>query len=292
MKRWIPFAFIIVAAVLAIVLAERQRIATKASPQAALSLAGDAEGELGHASLDLDNLSDADEIRIGDELARSYESGLHSSQQSDIEKQTEAYIQRVGDAVSAHAQRNLPFRFHYVPGASFVNGFALPGGHVFVGEGLLKLMQSEDALASVLGHEVEHIDLRHCAERVQMEARLRHLGTLGALLSLPTGVFTAGYSKTQESQADRFGIALAVAAGYSPDGLLQLMGEFERLERTLEGKSISSASPMDEATNVSVQTLEDYFRSHPPTRERKEQIEQLVRSERWPHPALRALRFK
>ena len=66
-----------------------------------------------------------------------------------------------------------------------------------------------------------------------MEARLRNLGTLGALLSLPTGVFTAGYSKTQEFQADRFGIALAVAAGYSPDGILQLMGEFERRERTL-----------------------------------------------------------
>jgi len=70
-----------------------------------LSLAGDAERELSHAPLDLDNLSVADEIRIGDELARSYESGLHSSQQSDTEKQTEAYIQRVGDAVSAHAQR-------------------------------------------------------------------------------------------------------------------------------------------------------------------------------------------
>lgn len=55
MKRWIPFAFIIVAAVLAIVLAERQRIATKASPQAMLSLAGDAERELSHAPLDLDN---------------------------------------------------------------------------------------------------------------------------------------------------------------------------------------------------------------------------------------------
>jgi predicted Zn-dependent protease len=292
MKRWTPFAFIIVAAVLAIVLAERQRIATKASPQAMLSLAGDAERELSRAPLDLDHLSDADEIRIGDELALSYESGLHSSQQSDTEKQTEAYIQRVGDAVSALAQRKLPYRFHYVPRASFVNAFALPGGHVFVGEGLLKLMQSEDALAAVLGHEVEHIDLRHCAERVQMEARLRNLGTLGALLSLPTGVFTAGYSKTQESQADRFGIALAVAAGYSPDGILQLMGEFERRERTSIGKSTSSASPMDEATNVSVQTLEDYFRSHPPTRERKEQIEQLVRSERWPHPGLRALRFK
>src|SRR5271167_4198279 len=152
MKRWIPFALIIVAAVLAIVVAERRRIATKASPQAVLSLAGDAEREISHAPLDLDNLSDADEIRIGDELVRSYESALRSNQQSDSEKQAEAYIQQVGNAVSAHAKRRLPYRFHYVPKRSFVNAFALPGGHIFVGEGLLKLMKSEDALAAVLGH--------------------------------------------------------------------------------------------------------------------------------------------
>jgi hypothetical protein len=98
----------------------------ESKPQAMLSLAGDAERELSHAPLDLDNLSDADEIRIGDELARSYESGLHSSQQSDTEKQTEAYIQRVGDAVSEHAQRKLPYRFHNVPRASFVNALPFP----------------------------------------------------------------------------------------------------------------------------------------------------------------------
>jgi len=291
MKRWIPFALIIVAAVLAIVVAERRRIATKASPQAVLSLAGDAEREISHAPLDLDNLSDADEIRIGDELVRSYESALRSNQQSDSEKQAEAYIQQVGNAVSAHAKRRLPYRFHYVPKRSFVNAFALPGGHIFVGEGLLKLMKSEDALAAVLGHEVEHIDLRHCAERVQMEGHLRDLGTLGALLSLPISVFTAGYSKTQELEADRFGTALAVSAGYSPDGIFQLMDEFERLERSA-GKSTAADSPVDEAADVSVQTLEDYFRSHPPAAERKEQIEEFVRSERWPHPTLRPLKFK
>lgn len=292
MKRWIPFTLIIVAGVLAIVLAERQRIATKASPQAVLSLTGDAERELSHAPLDLDNLSDADEIRIGDELARSYESVLRTNPQSDSEKRTEAYIQQVGDAVAAQAKRRLPYRFHYVPRASFVNAFALPGGHVFVGEGLLKLMQSEDALAAVLGHEVEHIDLRHCAARVQMEARLRDLGTLGALLSLPVGVFTAGYSKTQELEADRFGTALAVAARYSPDGILQLLSEFERLEHASTGKSTGADSPVDEAANVSIQTLEDYFRSHPPAAERKELIEEVARAERWPHPPLRPLKFR
>lgn len=185
--------------------------------------------------------------------------------------------------------RSLPYRFHYVPQASFVNAFALPGGHVFVGEGFLKLMKSEDAVAAVLGHEVEHIDLRHCAERVQTEGHLRDLGSLGALLSLPVGVFTTGYSKAQELEADRYGTALAVASNYSPAGILQLLDEFDRLERKGVKDAGSSTSPVNEAAKVSVQTIEDYFRSHPPAAERKQQIEILARSQHWSTPPLQPL---
>jgi predicted Zn-dependent protease len=36
--------------------------------------------------------------------------------------------------------------------------FALAGGHVYVGAGLVSLMDSEDELAALIGHEIEHID--------------------------------------------------------------------------------------------------------------------------------------
>jgi beta-barrel assembly-enhancing protease len=289
MKRWIAFAFTVIAGILAIVLAERQRVATQPGPQAVLSVASDAEHELSRIPTNLDRMSDADEIRIGDELARSYEARWKADQGQESAKEVEAYIQKVGAAVSSHATRKLPYRFHYVPQSTFVNAFALPGGHVFVGEGLLKLMQSEDALAAVLGHEVEHIDLRHCAERVQTEGRLRDLGSLGDLLSLPVGVFIAGYSKEQELEADRYGTALAVASNYSPAGILQLLNEFDRLERKGATDAGSATSPVDEAAQVSVQTLEDYFRSHPRATERKQQIEALARSQHWSTPPLRPL---
>src|SRR5207302_10175451 len=48
----------------------------------------------------------------------------------------------------------------------------LPGGPVYIGEGMLDLMTAEDELANVLAHEVEHIDHYHCVERVQVEAQL------------------------------------------------------------------------------------------------------------------------
>src|SRR5262249_56929954 len=113
------------------------------------------------------------------------------------------------------AGRKLDLRFHYVPAANFVNAFALPGGHVFLGKGMLRLMDSEDELASVLGHEVEHVDNYHCNDRVALQARLKHL-PLGGLVTLPVELFQAGYSKEQEMEADRDGAGPAGMARVSP----------------------------------------------------------------------------
>ena len=123
---------------------------------------------------------------------------------------------RVGRSWPRDAHRKLPYKFHYIPDPIFINAFALPGGHVYVGAGLLELMDSEDELAAVLGHEIEHIDHYHCAERVQREQALRKI-PLGGLVALPVEVFEAGYSKDQELEADREGTRLAVEAGYSAE---------------------------------------------------------------------------
>jgi Zn-dependent protease with chaperone function len=147
-------------------------------------------------------------------------------------------------------------------------------------------MQSEDALAAVLGHEVEHADLRHCLDRAQTEANLRNLGVLGDVLSLPVEVFAAGYSKTQEFEADRHGMQLAVDEGYSPQGILQLLAVLESEERAADARS---ETPPDEVVRVTLETMNDYFRTHPPAAERIAQIESLERSERWPQRPLRSL---
>jgi beta-barrel assembly-enhancing protease len=290
MKRWLPLSVIVVAGILAIVAVQWQRISARPSGQSLLSAAADAQHEMTRVPAHFDRMSDADEIALGDQLASEYaERWAGSSEDAAKNRAIEVYLQTVGERVSAGARRKLPYKFHYIPDAGFVNAFALPGGHVFVGEGLLALMQSEDALAAVLGHEVEHIDLRHCSERMQTEAHLRNLGALGDLVGLPVEVFLAGYSKEQEMEADRDGTTLAVKAGYSPLGILQLFGEFKKLEeaRSTDDKP---ATPIDEAAQVSLQTVEGYFRSHPPATQREEQVRELMRSQHWATPPLRKLR--
>ena len=151
-----------------------------------------------------------------------------------------------------------------------MNAFALPGGHVFIGQGLMTLMDSEDELAAVLGHEVEHIDLRHCAERVQVEAKLRslHLGELEALAAIPYQVFAAGYSKEQELAADKNGTELAVNAKYSPNGALRMFQTFEKFEPEYR----KASTPGEELSGIAAESLEEYFRTHPRSSERVAQI--------------------
>src|SRR5205807_4513022 len=123
----------------------------------------------------------------GDALAERYTAKLGTG-----EVAMKSYVSTVARMVAGHARSKLKYKFHYVPSAYLVNAFALPGGHVFIGMGLIPLMESEDELASVLGHEVEHIDNYHCVERYQLQARA---GALGELLALPVALFQAGYGK-------------------------------------------------------------------------------------------------
>jgi predicted Zn-dependent protease len=200
----------------------------------------------------------------------------------------EKYVNAVGRHVAAHAHRKLDYKFHYLPDADFINAFALPGGQIFIGKGLIALMDSEDELAGVLGHEVEHVDHYDCNERVAIEARLRNM-PLGELIQLPIALFQAGYSKEQEMEADRDGTALAVMAGYSPQGALRMFQAFERLQREYIQKA---ESPQQELSRVAIQTIVGYFRSHPLPQEREHQIQSLIASEKWPEPKERPLRVQ
>ena len=174
MKRYTALAAIIALAVAALVLPERRRVEAGVSPAPILYFVADTERELTRIPVSLTRMSDHQETEIGDEMARRY-LGSSRAKNTSENRAIAAYISEVGARVAEHADRKLPYEFHYIPQDYFVNAFALPGGHVFIGKGLLNLMDTEDELANILGHEIEHADLGHCAERVQVEGAVRKL---------------------------------------------------------------------------------------------------------------------
>lgn len=273
MRRLLLLSLVVTVAIAGLYLAQRSRRHDAVNPDAVLNATADFERDLSRVPMNLTHLSDESEIRIGDQLAKSYLSvePVRSAKMQAVE----SYVNRVGGRVAAHAHRRLPYHFHLVADLDLINAFALPGGHVFVGLGLLRQMTSEDELACVLGHEIEHIDHYHAAERIQIEAQLRKLDldAMVPLAQIPLELWQAGYSKDQELEADREGLRLAVVAGYSPQGCLNLFDRWAELHREYV---THVSTPVDELSQVAIAGLEGYFRSHPLPEERLEQARQVI----------------
>ena len=278
MKRWAALVIVIAASIAALVLVQRRKVESPVGPQAVLNAIAESERDATRVPARLTRMSDDDEIRAGDEIARYEQS---SQNRKDPQAPAiEAYLQQVAGRMMPYANRKLPYKVHYLPQAYFVNAFALPGGHVFIGAGLMSLMDSEDELAAVLGHEMEHIDHYHSAERLQTEATLRKIPIAGALASIPVAIFQAGYTKDQEMEADRDGTYLAYRAEYSPTGALRMFEAFQRFEGSARKRKASS--PASEVGEMAGELLAGYFRSHPFASERAEATRQLISEKNWP----------
>lgn len=278
MKRVAAFVGVLFAGVAGLYFSQRRHEPTPVSANAVVAMAADAQRDLTRAPMRLTRLSDDEEIAVGKELAEQY-SG-NADKLSPEQQALEDYVRRVGGSVALQAHRRLPYSFHLLADPAMINAFSLPGGPVYVGEGLLDLMTSEDQLAAVLGHEIEHIDHYHCAERVQIEARLRNLklGIVGALLHIPLEVWEAGYNKDEEFEADREGMRLAVLTDYSPYGAVSLFEKFGKLH---DEYVIHARSPEEELSQLAIQSLQGYFRSHPLPSERLAQANNVIAQEGW-----------
>ena len=156
-----------------------------------------------------------------------------------------AYVRGVGERLAARSpRRDVPYAFHVVD-APEPNAFAVPG-HVYVTRGLLVLLNDEDELAGVLGHEVGHIAARHAVQRL---SRALPAGILTGLVSgvtglaspllgdlvqaggdLATDALLAPYSREQEREADRVGQDIAAEAGWDPAALTRALATLERAE--------------------------------------------------------------
>jgi predicted Zn-dependent protease len=281
MKRLVILILVLASASAALYYSQRHRQETRVGPEAVLNALADTQRELSRVPAAMTRISNEEEISIGNTLAERY-----SIQYGTGDAVMQDYVTAVGRKVAAHARRKFDYKFHYVPDESMVNAFALPGGHVFIGKGMVRLMQTEDELASVLGHEIEHIDNYHCVERYQLKAHMHDL-PLAELLALPVQLFQAGYGKEQELEADRDGTYLAVMAGYSPQGAVHLFERFKRLHREYV---LKAASPDEELSQVAMAGIEGYFRSHPLPEERVSQIQKIIAAKKWASVPERTLR--
>lgn len=131
------------------------------------------------------------------------------------------YLQEVTSHVSIPSMRKGVHYTSYVVQSDLIFAFGLPGGSIFVSTGLLNVIETEDALACVLGVEIANIEQQYLL-------RLLHTGNKDASF-VPSFVsreddlektvdmlLTSRFTDDNVNEAERLGMIYAQHFGYNP----------------------------------------------------------------------------
>ncbi len=163
-----------------------------------------------------------DDRRVGNDQTAQVEAELGLVQDEKLER----YVRDVAMRLLRYAPTR-PFEWEFkIVDQTVPNAFALPGGKIYVSRGLLALVETEDELAGVLGHEITHSAERHAAARFEQIQRLNPF-TIGILKAAKI----AAYGRDQERDADRGGQILAAKAGYDPIGIATFLRKLDAAQR-------------------------------------------------------------
>ncbi len=191
------------------------------------------------------NMSTDQEIALG--LQAAPEMAAQYGGESPDPRATAA-VQQVGQKLIASTkagQTAYRFQFHLLADDQTINAFALPGGQVFITQGLLKNLTSEAQLAGVLAHEIGHVVGRHSAEQVAKSNLTQGLAGAASIASYDPNspgssiakaaiaaaiakVVTMRFSRNDELEADKLAVDFTPKAGYDPRAMIQVMEMLEQ----------------------------------------------------------------
>jgi len=157
-----------------------------------------------------------------------------------------------------------------------INAFAMAGGKVGVFMGLFKIVENDDQLASVIGHEIAHVTAKHVHENLSQQLAMQTGGLVGGIAMLGTGAgflgteavmsayglgaqgVGAAFDRNKEKEADHIGIMYMARAGYDPEEGVRVL---ERLEDETGAEAAGQSS---------------FLATHPSNPERIEQLRELM----------------
>jgi predicted Zn-dependent protease len=171
-------------------------------------------------------------------LGQSEDQQIVASSVVETDPLLNAYVQGIaGNLWNQVARKDLPYNVKILKDSQ-INSFATMGGFVYINEGLIDFVQSDDELASVIGHETGHIERRHVITSNSKAEILNLLFGLASIFSpiiyefggLAEAGLMAKIERGDELQADRYGLQLMSRAGYDPKSMVTMMAHLGVLE--------------------------------------------------------------
>ena len=166
----------------------------------------------------ISNLSDQQEVELGQQVNQQILQEVRLYNHAGITQ----YVNDIGQRLVLGTDRTqIAYTFQVVEDDQ-INAFATLGGFVYVHTGLLRAADNEAQLASVIAHEIGHVDRRHAIQQMQQAAIAEGLLTAGGLDqndAIALGVDLALHrpnSRAHELEADAAGLDLLTQAGYAP----------------------------------------------------------------------------
>lgn len=183
------------------------------------------------------------EISLGRQIARqiSFEKQIikQGSQQSRIKT--------IGQRLSRYSDRkDVEYTFFLVKDKE-LNAFAVPGGFIYIHSGLAE-RTTDDELACIISHEIVHIAARHSVKQLQASLGYQLLISIAMggrnqvrsreISNMIFNLSRLGYSRSDETLADKLGVKYAFQAGYNPEGMISFFKKLKQ-EAIKKGGSLS-----------------------------------------------------
>jgi len=170
-------------------------------------------------------------------------------------------------------RKNIPYSYQVLKNDKVLNAFAAPGGPVFVTTKLMDTVSNDAELAYVLGHETAHIDQKHIVKAVEKQQKVSiGVGVLGAIFgsndsnlfgafsNVAFTVWSQGYSRDQESEADEYGVRWMSQLGFDPNAALTMLKKLD--------------------TGTGNSGLDKYLASHPDPKAREKAVQKEIAEEK------------
>jgi len=181
-------------------------------------------------------ISTEKEVAMGRQVARQVEEELPVVADEPLQERVRA----IGSRITAVCDRKELVYHVAVVTDDDVNAFSLPGGYVYLNQGLVKATANDDELASVIAHEIGHVCARHAVKHYEssLGAQIVQLATMAARqgsaahgMSIAMRAAQLAYGRQDELEADRLAVKYLKAAGFDPRGMLSFLKKLSTIDR-------------------------------------------------------------